>query len=91
MKENPGKGILITNPPYGERLRPNDLMNLYSMIGERLKHVFSGYEAWIISSNPEGFDKIGLKPASKMKLMNGALNCEYRQYTLFAGKLKLRN
>ena len=88
MKENPGKGILITNPPYGERLRPNDLMNLYSMIGERLKHVFSGYEAWIISSNPEGFDNIGLKPASRMKLINGALDCEYRQYILFSGKRK---
>ncbi|GHT61769.1 RNA methyltransferase [Bacteroidia bacterium] len=88
MKENPVKGILITNPPYGERLRPDDLMSLYAMIGERLKHVFTGYEAWIISSNPEGFDKIGLKPASKMKLINGALNCEYRQYRLFSGKLK---
>jgi len=90
MKENPGKGILITNPPYGERLRSDDLMNLYSMIGERLKHVFPGYEAWIISSNPEGFDNIGLKPASKMKLINGALDCEYRQYILFSGKRKER-
>ena len=88
MQENPGKGILITNPPYGERLRPNDLMSLYSMIGERLKHVFPGYEAWIISSNPEGFDNIGLKPASKTKLINGALDCEYRQYVLFSGKRK---
>ncbi|GHT60312.1 RNA methyltransferase [Bacteroidia bacterium] len=88
MQENPGTGILITNPPYGERLRPNDLMNLYAIIGERLKHVFPGYEAWIISSNPEGFDKIGLKPASRMKLINGALDCEYRQYILFSGKRK---
>lgn len=90
MQENPGKGILITNPPYGERLRPNDLVNLYAMIGERLKHVFPGYEAWIISSYPEGFDKIGLKPASKMKLINGDLDCEYRQYVLFSGKRKDR-
>lgn len=90
MQENPGKGILITNPPYGERLRPNDLMNLYAMIGERLKHVFPGYEAWIISASPEGLDEIGLKPDSKMKLINGALNCEYRQYVLFSGKRKDR-
>jgi putative N6-adenine-specific DNA methylase len=88
MQENPGKGILITNPPYGERLMSDDLMNLYAIIGERLKHVFSGYEAWIISSNPDGFDKIGLKPAAKMKLINGALDCEYRQYILFSGKRK---
>jgi putative N6-adenine-specific DNA methylase len=88
MQENPGKGILITNPPYGERLNPRDLLSLYAMIGERLKHVFSGYEAWIISSNPEAFDHIGLKPASKMKLINGSLDCEYRQYQLFSGKQK---
>jgi putative N6-adenine-specific DNA methylase len=88
MTESPGEGILVTNPPYGERLNPNDLMSLYAMIGERLKHVFSGYDAWIISSNPEGFDNIGLKPTSKTKLINGALECEFRQYQLFPGKQK---
>ncbi|GHS96604.1 hypothetical protein FACS189421_01950 [Bacteroidia bacterium] len=86
MTEAPATGILITNPPYGERLNPNDLMQLYAMIGERLKHVFTGYDAWIISSNLEGFDNIGLKPSSKCKLINGALDCEYRQYQLFSGK-----
>jgi len=88
LTENPGKGILITNPPYGERLNPRDLMDIYAMIGERLKHVFSGYDAWIISSNIEALDNIGLKPDSKMKLINGNLDCEYRQYKLFAGKHK---
>ena len=88
VTENPGKGILITNPPYGERLNPRDLMELYAMIGERLKHVFAGYDAWIISANPEGLDNIGLKPESKMKLINGSLDCEYRQYRLFSGKRK---
>jgi putative N6-adenine-specific DNA methylase len=89
MDEAPEKGILITNPPYGERLNPNDLMQIYSTIGERLKHVFPGYDAWIISSHREGFDKIGLKPASKHKLINGALECEYRQYRIFSGKHKI--
>jgi len=88
IKENPGKGILITNPPYGERMNPRNLMDLYAMIGERLKHVFSGYDAWIISSNPEGIDNIGLKPSSGMKLINGSLECEYLQYRLFSGKHK---
>ncbi len=88
IKEVPEKGILITNPPYGERLNPHDLIQMYSMIGERLKHVFAGYDAWIISSNLEGFNKIGLKPASKYKLLNGDLDCEYRQYQIFSGKHK---
>ena len=88
IKENPGKGILVTNPPYGERLNPAELLDLYHKIGERLKHAFAGYDAWIISSYEEGFYKIGLKPSFKMKLINGALDCEYRKYELFQGKRK---
>lgn len=88
LKEVPEKGILITNPPYGERLNPRDLIEIYSMIGERLKHVFTGYDAWIISSNIEGFNKIGLKPTTKYNLINGALECEYRHYQIFSGKHK---
>ncbi|MDL2223328.1 class I SAM-dependent RNA methyltransferase [Bacteroidales bacterium OttesenSCG-928-M11] len=86
MTEAPERGILITNPPYGERLNPRDLMELYSMIGERLKHVFTGYNAWIITSNEEGLIKIGLKPSAKIKLINGSLECQYRHYEMFSGK-----
>jgi len=88
ITENPGTGILITNPPYGERLNPRNLMELYAIIGERLKHIFAGYDAWIISASLEGLDNIGLKPTSKMKLINGSLDCEYRHYRLFSGKFK---
>jgi putative N6-adenine-specific DNA methylase len=82
------KGIIITNPPYGERLKSNDLLETYAILGERLKHVFSGFKAWVLSSNLEGFDQIGLKPSSKIKLINGSLDCEYRQYIMFEGKMK---
>ncbi|MDH8702417.1 putative N6-adenine-specific DNA methylase [Dysgonomonadaceae bacterium PH5-43] len=88
IQNAPEKGILVTNPPYGERLNPRNLMELYGVIGERLKHVFEGYDAWIISSNLEGFEKIGLKPSSKIRLVNGDLTCEYRQYKIFKGKHK---
>ena len=82
----PNQGILVTNPPYGERISTDDLMNLYAMIGERLKHAFTGYQAWILSYKEECFDHIGLRPGQKMKLMNGRLECEYRCYELFKGK-----
>jgi len=84
----PHPGIMVTNPPYGERISADDIMNLYTMIGERLKHVFTGYRAWILSYKDECFDKIGLRPEQKMKLMNGQLACEYRCYELFRGKNK---
>lgn len=85
-EEAPESGILVTNPPYGERISSQDLLGLYEMIGERLKHVFKGYDAWIISYREECFDKIGLKPALKLELMNGALECQYRKYEIFSGK-----
>ena len=82
------KGIVIINPPYGERIESNDIFNLYSAIGERLKHHFMGYEAWIISSHKECLSKIGLKPSKKIKMLNASLECDYCKYEIFAGKRK---
>jgi putative N6-adenine-specific DNA methylase len=79
-------GMLVTNPPYGERLKPDDIFALYEIIGERLKHVFTGYTAWVLSSKKEYFHKIGLKPSKKIQLVNGALECEFRRYDIFDGK-----
>ena len=58
------------------------------MIGERLKHAFTGNDAWILSYRDECFDQIGLKPSVKIRLINGALECQFRQYQLFDGKFK---
>ena len=78
--------VIITNPPYGERLTDDNLLGLYEMIGERLKHALIGGEAWIISYHYECFDKIGLKPSAKIPLFNGALPCELRKYEIFDGR-----
>lgn len=82
------KALIITNPPYGERISTNDLLGLYSMIGERLKHAFTGNEAWILSYRDECFDQIGLKATKKIPLYNGALECQFRRYEIFDGKYK---
>ena len=82
------KSIMITNPPYGERISTPDLMGTYKMIGERLKHQFKGNDAWVLSYREECFDQIGLKPSIKIPLYNGSLECEFRKYQMFDGKLK---
>ena len=82
------KSIIITNPPYGERISTPDLLGTYKMIGERLKHQFKGNDAWILSYREECFDQIGLKPSIKIPLYNGSLECEFRKYQMFDGKLK---
>ena len=82
------KTLIITNPPYGERISSTDLLGLYQMIGERLKHAFTGNTAWILSYRDECFDQIGLKASVRIPLQNGGLDCEFRKYELFDGKYK---
>jgi putative N6-adenine-specific DNA methylase len=82
------KSILVTNPPYGERISTPDLLGTYKMIGERLKHEFTGNDAWILSYREECFDQIGLKPSIKIPLYNGSLECEFRKYQMFDGKMR---
>lgn len=82
------KAMIITNPPYGERISTRDLLGLYQMIGERLKHAFLDNDAWILSYREECFEQIALKPSRKIPLFNGSLECEFRKYQIFAGKYK---
>lgn len=84
------KAILITNPPYGERISTNDILGLYHTIGERLKHAFSGSEAWILAYREDCMDQIGLRPSKTVELFNGSLNCQYRRYELFDGKMRIK-
>ena len=79
-------GLIVMNPPYGERMRPESVEGLYGSIGSTLKHAFSGWKAWIISSGAEGFDAVGLKQSVRQELYNGSIPCELRGYELFAGK-----
>ena len=81
--------LVMMNPPYGERLASNkDIEALYSRIGTALKHQFAGATAWIISSNEAAMKCIGLKPAKKLRLLNGELDCQFNKYDLFAGSRK---
>lgn len=82
------KAIMVTNPPYGERISTPNLLETYKMIGERLKHQFIGNDAWVLSYREECFDQIGLKPSIKIPVFNGSLECEFRKYQMFDGKYK---
>ncbi|WP_288317825.1 THUMP domain-containing class I SAM-dependent RNA methyltransferase [Xylanibacter caecicola] len=88
FKQPENKSIMITNPPYGERISTPNLLGTYKMIGETLKHQFKNNEAWVLSYRQECFDQIGLRPSIKIPLYNGSLECEFRKYQMFDGKLK---
>lgn len=80
--------LIVTNPPYGERLKPEDLRDLYREIGRALKHKFVNGEAWVISSHVENLAAIGLKPSQRVELKNGALDCEFWKFEIFSGTHK---
>ncbi len=88
VKPAESNGVVIMNPPYGLRLNPEELDSIYGMIGSTLKHSFSGNTAWLITSNRESLKKVGLKPAQKHILFNGALECLLLKYELYQGSLK---
>lgn len=94
LKTENGKGktegaLVMMNPPYGERLsQDKDVLRLYQDIGTTLKHQFCGATAWIISSNEEALKCVGLRPAKRIRLINGDLDCLFNQYVLFSGDRK---
>jgi putative N6-adenine-specific DNA methylase len=81
-------GIVLINPPYGERIVQENLNELYTQIGDKLKKEFSGYEAWIISANAEAMKHIGLRPSPKVIVYNGQLECRFNRYSLYSGSKK---
>ena len=81
------KSIMVTNPPYGERISTPNLLETYRIIGDRLKHAFVGNDAWILSYREECFEQIGLRPSIKYPVFNGSLECEFRKYAIFEGRL----
>lgn len=78
--------LMVTNPPYGERITSDDIFGLYATIGTVFKHQFQGSSCWLISSHIECLDKIGLKSSERIRLLNGTLECWYNRYDIFAGK-----
>ena len=83
-----GGGIMIINPPYGERLEEKDIVALYKGIGDALKKNFKGFQAWIISSNKDALKLIGLKPSKKIDVYNGPLECKFEKFEIFEGSYK---
>ncbi len=82
-----GGGVLISNPPYGERLE-TDVETLYKGMGDWFKQSLQGYDCWIISSSEHGFKSLGLRPDRKIKLYNGDLECSFRKYGIYDGSKK---
>lgn len=83
-----GGGWVITNPPYGERLKAQMLSKLYSDLGSRFKHFYPNYQAWVFSGNPLAMKSVGLRPSFRKNLLNGSIPCSFNKYDLYDGSRK---
>lgn len=84
-----GRGVVIINPPYGERMEKDNIQELYKMMGDTFKKKFAGYTCWILSSNQEALKNVGLRPTRKITLFNGQLECKFMKYEMYEGTKKV--
>jgi len=82
---------LILNPPYGERIKTDDIIALYKLIGDTLKQHYQDAEAWIISGDLKAMKFIGLRPSKKIRIFNGPIECRFMKYELYAGSKKRKS
>ncbi len=83
-----GNGVVIINPPYGEKIDVRDIKLMYQDIGDNLKQQYSGYDAWIFTGSPEGAKAVGLRPHRRFHLFNGPIECRMFGYNLYDGSKK---
>ena len=74
-------GIIVSNPPYGERMmEQNDARRLYSALGRHLKFA-NDWKKFIITSEPEFEHYFGRRADKKRKFYNGKIKCDLYMYT----------
>ena len=86
--KQPGEsGVMVTNPPYGERMG-DEIDELYEALGDWMKTEMQGFDCWIVSANLEALKFVGLRPDRKVKVFNGSLECSFRKFKIYAGSKK---
>ena len=79
-------GVMIANPPYGERLSElDDLAEFYPLLGSALKRKFAGWNCYLLSADTRLPKMMRLTPSKKTPLFNGALECRLYEFKMVAG------
>lgn len=81
-------GLVIMNPPYGERIKKTNIEEFYQSIGNVMKRNYAGFDIWILSGNKDALEFIGLHPSKKITLYNGAIECKFQKFTIYEGSKK---
>jgi putative N6-adenine-specific DNA methylase len=82
-------GVMVTNPPYGERLGTEDeLAAFYPPLGDALKKNFPGWSCWLLSADTRLPKLLGLRVGRKIPLYNGPLECRLYNVHIVAGSAR---
>ena len=86
-----GKTLIVTNPPYGERIKVEDLNAMYEKLGDTFKQKYGkDCDVWLITSDFEAMKHIGLHPSAKIPVQNGSLDCRFLHFELYDGSKKAK-
>ncbi|MDD4385942.1 MAG: THUMP domain-containing protein [Bacteroidales bacterium] len=85
-----GPGTVITNPPYGERLKKDQITVFYKQLGDTFKQRYQGYNIWVLSGNSEALKNFGLHASNPTTLFNGPIECKYQSYSIYSGSKKAK-
>ena len=78
-----GPGILVCNPPYGERIGERDALDpLYADLGRMVKERCSGWSLWLLSGNPELTGALKMKASRRIPISNGGIDCRWLHYEI---------
>jgi len=78
------KGMIITNPPYGERLKTGNVGAFFTSMGRHLRGNYGGWSAWIISPEKDQTKLLHMKPKQDYRLLNGDIDCKFGEYNIHA-------
>lgn len=86
-----GRTLIVTNPPYGERIKVEDLNAMYEKLGDTFKQRYGkDCDVWLITSDFEAMKHIGLHPSAKIPVQNGSLDCRFLHFELYDGSKKAK-
>ena len=87
-----GAGVMVMNPPYGERMgNLDDLARLYPKLGDALKKRYAGWRCYVFTADLRAAKLIGLAPSKRIPLWNGALECRLYEFEIVAGTHRKRS
>ncbi len=91
LKPPPPPGVVIINPPYGERLAVKDINDSYHLIGDAFKKNFTDYDAFVFTGNLAAAKHIGLRTSKRIPMYNGPIECRLLKFEMYRGTRKIKS